>query len=106
MYQITNRATGQSHEVEAPYAQEACERLGWRVGECHVQVLHEGPYTRAEAPLPATRSRVVEPAERPPDERARDMLDLFDRLRQSDRVRVLAIMRALEGLAEHEMGER
>jgi len=34
------------------------------------------------------------------------MLDLFERLRQSDRVRVLAIMRALEGLAEHEMGER
>ena len=36
-YRVTHRATGLSHQVEAPSAQEACECVGWMIGECHVK---------------------------------------------------------------------
>jgi len=50
-YRITNRITRETFEVEAPFAQDACERLGWMIGDCHVRLLREGPYTRPEQPV-------------------------------------------------------
>lgn len=44
-YRITNRVTKQVTEVEAPFAQDACDALGWPIGECHVRVVREGPYS-------------------------------------------------------------
>lgn len=44
-YRVTNRVTGERFEVEAPYAQDACERLGWMIGNCHVKLIREGPFT-------------------------------------------------------------
>ena len=43
-YRVTNRITGEQFEVEAPYAQDACDQLGWTIGDCHVKVLREGPF--------------------------------------------------------------
>ncbi len=44
-YRVTNRITKEACEVEAPFAQDACELLGWMIGDCHVQLLRESPFT-------------------------------------------------------------
>jgi len=49
-YRITNRVTGERCDVEAPFAQDACELLGWLIGECHVELRREGPYSRLIPP--------------------------------------------------------
>jgi len=49
LYELTNRETGERARVEAPYAQDACEMVGWLIGNCHVRLLREGPYTNLGA---------------------------------------------------------
>ena len=50
-YRITNRITKERAQVDAPFAQVACERLGWLIGNCHVELIREGPYSDiAKAP--------------------------------------------------------
>lgn len=49
-YRVTNRITKETYEVEAPFAQDACERLGWLIRDCHVQLLREGPLSRLDEP--------------------------------------------------------
>jgi len=44
-YRITNRVTKERAQVDAPYAQVACERLGWLIGNCQVELIREGPYS-------------------------------------------------------------
>jgi len=44
-YRITNRITKERAQVEAPFAQVACERLGWMIGHCHVELICESPYS-------------------------------------------------------------
>lgn len=44
-YRMMNQVTKEVYEVEAPYAQDACERLGWMIGNCHVKCIREGPFT-------------------------------------------------------------
>lgn len=44
-YRIVNRVTKEQAEVEAPYAQTACEWLGWPIAICYVQLLREGPFS-------------------------------------------------------------
>lgn len=44
-YKITNRVSKETYEVEAPFAQTACEKLGWLIGNCSVECIREGPYT-------------------------------------------------------------
>lgn len=44
-YRVTNRITGEMDEIEAPFAQAACEMLNWLIGNCHVELLREGPFT-------------------------------------------------------------
>lgn len=44
-YKVTNRVTREVARIDAPYAQDACERLGWLIGYCHVECVQEGPYT-------------------------------------------------------------
>ena len=41
-YRITVRSTKERYELTAPSAQEACERMGYQIGECYV----EGPADR------------------------------------------------------------
>lgn len=49
-YYVENRATGEAYEVEAPYAQDACERVKWMIGNCYIEVIREGPLTKIEEP--------------------------------------------------------
>lgn len=49
-YRVTNRSTKETAEVEAPYAQDACQRLDWMIGDCYVKVLREGPFTDLSQP--------------------------------------------------------
>ena len=44
-YRITNRVTKERAQVEAPFAQVACERLGWLIGNCQVELIREGPFS-------------------------------------------------------------
>jgi len=44
-YRIENRVTKEVVEVEAPFAQTACEMVGWLIGNCYVKILREGPFT-------------------------------------------------------------
>ena len=43
LYRVINRETGETQEVEAPFAQTACEALGWMIGNCYVKPLKGGP---------------------------------------------------------------
>lgn len=52
LYKITNRVTHESHQVEAPYAELACEKLGWMIGFCHVQPGHEQPAFKKQKKIP------------------------------------------------------
>ena len=38
-YLLQNRITKESRIVEAPFAQDACERVGWMIGDCYVKRL-------------------------------------------------------------------
>ena len=44
-YRIENRITKEVVEVEAPFAQTACEKVGWAIGNCYVKLLKEGPFS-------------------------------------------------------------
>jgi len=44
-YRIENRVTKKVVEIEAPFAQIACEMVDWVIGDCYVKVLREGPFT-------------------------------------------------------------
>jgi len=44
-YLVQNRVTKETYEVEAPFAQDACEKLGWTIGDCYVKLLREGPFS-------------------------------------------------------------
>ena len=44
-YRITNRITRERAQVDAPFAQVACERLGWLIGNCQVELIREGPFS-------------------------------------------------------------
>jgi len=51
-YRIMDRETRERYEVEAPFAQDACEQLGWMIGHCYVEMLREGPFSgMSQAPL-------------------------------------------------------
>lgn len=47
-YRIENRVTKEVVEVEAPFAQTACEMVNWLIGNCYVKLLREGPFTNIE----------------------------------------------------------
>jgi hypothetical protein len=38
-YTVRNRATHEEHVVVADSAQEACEKLGWMIGDCYVRAV-------------------------------------------------------------------
>jgi hypothetical protein len=44
-YRIRHRPTGAFRELEAPFAQDACTLAGWMIGDCHVEIVREGPLT-------------------------------------------------------------
>ncbi len=60
LYRITNRITKETCQVEAPFAQDACERLGWVIGDCYVRLLKESPFTDL-----AAQPRCVEASHEP-----------------------------------------
>ncbi len=41
-YQVTNRVTKQTYKVSAFSADDACRKLGWVIGDCHVKILSIG----------------------------------------------------------------
>ncbi len=47
-YKIENGVTKEGVEIEAPFAQTACEMVGWVIGNCYVKLLREGPFTNIE----------------------------------------------------------
>jgi len=49
-YRIKHRPSGGFREIEAPFAQEACNLAGWMIGNCHVDMVREGPTTYPQQP--------------------------------------------------------
>ena len=45
-YSIENRITKEVVEIEAPFAQTACEMVGWLIGNCYIKLLREGPFSK------------------------------------------------------------
>jgi len=61
-YTVTNRITKESAQVDAPCAQDACQLLGWMIGNCHVQIVAWGmTWTRVPK---ATEHEEQDPAAR------------------------------------------
>ncbi len=42
-YKIMNRITHDTVEIEADSAQQACEVMGWMIGDCYVKCLWVDP---------------------------------------------------------------
>jgi len=64
-YRIMNRVTGEVDEVCERNAQDACRRLGWRIGDCYVVELgacefniQHKKYVRSPKPVPRTPSHI------------------------------------------------
>lgn len=66
-YRVTNRVTGETAEIEAPFAQDACEWLGWPIAMCYVKMLREGPFSDLGRAVTWTRRRAWEEPD-PPEE--------------------------------------
>jgi hypothetical protein len=49
-YRIRHRPTGAFRELEAPFAQDACTLAGWMIGDCHVELIRDGPLTYPDRP--------------------------------------------------------
>ena len=47
-YKVENGATKEAVEVEAPFAQPACEMVDWVMDNCYVKLFREGPFTNIE----------------------------------------------------------
>jgi len=56
-YRIENRVTKEVVELEAPFAQTACEMVGWAIGNCHVKLLREGPFTNIKEKSKASKAK-------------------------------------------------
>ena len=56
-YRIENRVTKRVVEIKAPFAQTACEMVGWAIGNCYVKLLREGPFTDIEEKPKAPKKR-------------------------------------------------
>jgi len=59
-YYVERRDTGEAWEVEAAFAKLACEKLGWMIGMCYINIIREGPETNG-----GTDRRVKMPNEEP-----------------------------------------
>jgi hypothetical protein len=58
IYKVMDRETGESYLVKAQYSAEACERLGWLIGNCYVQLLRGTQRFLSETPgLPPAPDR-------------------------------------------------
>jgi hypothetical protein len=49
-YRIGHRPTGAFRELEAPFAQDACTLAGWKIGDCHVELIRDGPLAYPDRP--------------------------------------------------------
>jgi hypothetical protein len=49
-YRIHHRPSHGFREIEAPFAQEACNLAGWMFGDCTVELVREGPTTYPQQP--------------------------------------------------------
>ena len=49
-YRIHHRPSSGFREIEAPFAQEACNLAGWMIGDCHVEQIREGPLSYLQQP--------------------------------------------------------
>ena len=88
-YRVTNRITKETFEVEAPFAQNACERLGWEIGNCHVKLLRESPFTN-----PSAHPKRIDPGQEPLSNRIEKLEERVQRLEE-----LICLMdRALEGV--------
>jgi len=49
LYQVTNKIMKETYQVEAPFAQDACERLGWMIDACSVELFKDSPFSSLSA---------------------------------------------------------
>lgn len=49
-YRVENRITKEVMEIEAPFAQAACEKAGWLIGNCYVKSLRKRPSQKHQSP--------------------------------------------------------
>lgn len=62
-YHILNRVTKEEVDIEAPSAQEACEKMGWMVGDCYVREIKEKRENKPVLAQDETLSKLYEDAE-------------------------------------------
>ncbi len=49
-FRVVHRQTGEIWEVEASYADDARQVVGWSMGDCSIQLMLEGPFEEIEPP--------------------------------------------------------
>jgi hypothetical protein len=49
-YRIHHRPSSGFREIEAPFAQEACNLAGWMIGDCLVEQVREEPLSYLQQP--------------------------------------------------------
>ena len=58
-YRVVHLDTGETWEVEAPFADDARRVVGWRIGACQITLLRNGPF--AEIPHPKIAAQLLPP---------------------------------------------
>ena len=49
-YRVVHLDTGETWEVEAPFADDARRVVGWRIGACQITLVREAPLAEIEYP--------------------------------------------------------
>jgi len=49
-YRVIHQQTGETWEVEASFAEDARQVVGWPVGICSIQLMLEGPFAEIDPP--------------------------------------------------------
>ena len=60
-YQVVHRQTGETWEVEASYAEDARQVVGWPMDVCIVMIRHEGPFAEIIPPQIAKQVALPKP---------------------------------------------
>jgi hypothetical protein len=60
-YRVIHHQTGETWEVEASFAEDARQVVGWQAGVCEVTLLQQGPFAEIEPPQIAKQVKPPNP---------------------------------------------
>lgn len=54
-FRVVHKTSGETWEVETGFSEDACQVVGWKVDDCRVSLLPEGPFVEIVPPKVAVQ---------------------------------------------------